>query len=237
MLNSHVSRKKFRSVRPYLRRISWRGCNRNLPQGSSRELYGYLHCWTAEDDGDSRGCRSFASRPRSNVWPTYSLVGFWEALAQWGHFPLSKFLHLLWPRVWVWAWVNWNKHIQSTKGAINLGCFAFSGNLWALLYFFLATCIEFSGSEFAFDFCCTKAAETALQSCLRWCHVFHAHQAFWMAGSVFRTEVQFATASVTVSHVAGIGAVAQGKESFPAPEQARKPRLLRIWYISRTHPR
>jgi len=35
-----------------------------------------------------------------------------------GHFPLSKFLHLLWPR----------------------------------------------------------AAETALQSCLRWCHVFHAHQ-------------------------------------------------------------
>lgn len=148
MLNSHVSRKKFRSVRPYLRRISWRGCNRNSPQGSSRELYGYLHCWTAEDDGDSRGCRSFASRPRSNVWPTYALVGFWEALAQWGHFPLSKFLHLLWPRVWVWAWVNWNKHIQSTKGAINLGCFAFSGNLWGLLYFFLATCIEFLGSCF-----------------------------------------------------------------------------------------
>ena len=42
---------------------------------------------------------------------------------------------------------------------------------------------------------------------------------------------------VTVSRVAGIGAVAQGKESFLAPEQARKTKTTENMKIFRKHPR
>ena len=152
-----------------------------LSKGTLKLFYGYLHCepqdfgriWdfgsppVLEDDGDSRGCRSFPSRPSSHRetatlllgtslvfkesqkgqpcaiqskscrFPIYSLVGFWEALAQNGEvtFRCLSFFISYGPGCGS-KLGNWNGHIQSTKEAINLGCFVFSGNLWVLLFFF-----------------------------------------------------------------------------------------------------